>query len=77
MWGEISESIQSPTIGIGAGNKCDGQILVTEDLLGIFDEFEPKFVRRYAQIAQEMEKAVGNYIKDVESRDFPSKDESY
>ena len=75
--GEISENIQAPTIGIGAGNKCDGQILVTEDLLGIFDEFEPKFVRRYAHMAPEMEKAIRNYIEDVESRDFPSKDESY
>ena len=75
--GEISKSIEAPTIGIGAGNKCDGQILVTEDLLGIFDEFEPKFVRRYANLAIEMEKAIRNYVQDVEKRDFPNANESY
>ena len=75
--GEISKSIEAPTIGIGAGNKCDGKILVTEDLLLLFDEFEPKFVRRYANLAIEMEKAIRKYVQDVEKRDFPNADESY
>jgi 3-methyl-2-oxobutanoate hydroxymethyltransferase len=75
--GEITSSVRIPTIGIGAGPLCDGQILVSHDMLGIFDKFQPKFVRRYAQIAKEMRKAFKKYIDDVRSGNFPNDDESF
>jgi 3-methyl-2-oxobutanoate hydroxymethyltransferase len=75
--GEISRKLAVPTIGIGAGPYCDGQVLVSHDMLGIFDKFRPKFVRRYAEIGQNMRTAFKKYIKDVKSERFPSKDESY
>jgi 3-methyl-2-oxobutanoate hydroxymethyltransferase len=74
---EISESISIPTIGIGAGPFCDGQILVSHDLLGIYDKFQPRFVRRYANLAKDMRKAFRNYLKDVRSGNFPSEDEYF
>jgi 3-methyl-2-oxobutanoate hydroxymethyltransferase len=74
---EISESISIPTIGIGAGPFCDGQILVSHDLLGIYDKFQPRFVRRYANLANDMRKAFRNYLKDVRSGNFPSEDEYF
>ncbi len=74
---QITEQIDIPTIGIGAGPDCDGQVLVTHDLLGLFEEFQPKFVRRYAQLAGEMRGAFGNYIKDVKEGTFPGPEESY
>lgn len=66
-----------PTIGIGAGNSCDGQILVVHDMLGINKEFSPRFLRRYADLHTVMTEAFQNYIKDVRSGDFPSEKESY
>ena len=77
LGGKISESITIPTIGIGAGPKCDGQVLVTYDMLGMFEEFKPKFVRHYAQIGQAMREAVQHYIEDIRSGKFPSEKESY
>jgi len=74
---KITESLDIPTIGIGAGPYCDGQILVTHDMLGIFEEFKPKFVRRYAELAQTMRDAFRRYVADVKSVRFPSEDESY
>ncbi|MBN2104594.1 3-methyl-2-oxobutanoate hydroxymethyltransferase [bacterium] len=74
---EISGSIAIPTIGIGAGPDCDGQILVTHDLLGLFEEFKPKFVRKYAELAKTMRDAFSNYVKDVKSGTFPSSRESF
>lgn len=74
---KITAAIEAPTIGIGAGKHCDGQILVSEDLLGIFDDFQPKFVRRYAHLAKDMKEAVKAYIEDVSSRNFPSEKESF
>lgn len=74
---EISENIKIPTIGIGAGKHCDGQVLVSHDMLGIYDNFNPKFVRRYAELANEMRKAFSAYIKDVKENKFPDKNESY
>jgi len=74
---EITQSVNIPTIGIGAGVHCDGQVLVINDLLGLFDEFKPKFVRRYAHLSDEIRKACGEYLKDVKSGNFPSKGESY
>jgi 3-methyl-2-oxobutanoate hydroxymethyltransferase len=70
----ISKKLSIPTIGIGAGNGCDGQVLVTHDLLGLFDRFTPKFVRKYADFHSEMHKAFTNYIEDVETKRFPSQE---
>jgi 3-methyl-2-oxobutanoate hydroxymethyltransferase len=74
---EITESVKIPTIGIGAGVHCDGQVLVTSDMIGLFEEFRPKFVRTYANVAGEIRKAVNTYIDDVRAGRFPDKDESY
>jgi 3-methyl-2-oxobutanoate hydroxymethyltransferase len=67
----VSERLDIPTIGIGAGVGCDGQILVTHDLLGLFDRFTPKFVKRYADLHGEMGRAMRAYREDVEQRAFP------
>jgi len=75
--GEVSRSLTIPTIGIGAGPECDGQVLVINDMLGLNTEFHPRFVRRYADLASVIEKAVGDYVEDVRANSFPSKDESY
>ena len=74
---EISQKLKIPTIGIGAGPHCDGQVVVTHDMLGILDKFQPKFVRRYAEIGHIMRGAFNKYIEDVKKRHFPSNDESY
>ena len=75
--GEISKSLSIPTIGIGAGNECDGQVLVTHDALGLSTDFNPRFVRHYANLSDLTAKAVKNYVDDVRSRSFPSPEESY
>ena len=74
---EITNSVNIPTIGIGAGNKCDGQVLVSHDMLGLFEKFRPKFVRRYAEMGKTMISSFAHYIDDVKSRNFPNDDESY
>jgi 3-methyl-2-oxobutanoate hydroxymethyltransferase len=74
---EISQAIEIPTIGIGAGVGCDGQILVTNDLLGLFPDFRPKFVRRYAELSLAMKDAFTRFRDDVRARKFPGPDESY
>ena len=74
---EITVKIAIPTIGIGAGIGCDGQILVTNDLLGLFPDFRPKFVRRYADLASTMKEAFTKYRDDVRAKRFPGPDESY
>ncbi|UCE19935.1 MAG: 3-methyl-2-oxobutanoate hydroxymethyltransferase [Gemmatimonadota bacterium] len=74
---EITQAVSVPTIGIGAGVHCDGQVLVTQDMLGIFDLFQPKFVRRYADLAESMKAAFQEYIKDVKGGAYPSEEESY
>lgn len=74
---QITAAVPVPTIGIGAGPDCDGQILVTHDLLGLFTRFRPRFVRRYRELAQEIGAAIGDYCRDVRSGSFPSADESY
>ena len=73
----VSESLDIPTIGIGAGADCDGQVLVLHDMLGITKDFSPRFLRRYADVGESVDRAVRNYIEDVRKRDFPSEDESY
>lgn len=75
--GEISESLKIPTIGIGAGSGCDGQILVSYDMLGLNEKFNPKFLRKYADLATEIKGAVRNYTNDVKSGRYPTEDESY
>jgi 3-methyl-2-oxobutanoate hydroxymethyltransferase len=74
---EISSAARVPVIGIGAGPGCDGQILVSHDLLGIYTRFHPRFVRRYAELGREMQSAFERYAKDVRAGEFPSADESY
>jgi 3-methyl-2-oxobutanoate hydroxymethyltransferase len=73
---EITEAIDVPTIGIGASAGCDGQILVTDDMLGLFD-WTPKFVRRYGDLRREISAAVGRYAEDVRARRFPGPAEIY
>jgi 3-methyl-2-oxobutanoate hydroxymethyltransferase len=73
---EITDAIHVPTIGIGASAGCDGQILVTDDMLGLFD-WTPKFVRRYADLRGEISKAVAGYAEDVRQRRFPGPAEIY
>lgn len=68
----ISKKISIPTIGIGAGLGCDGQVLVTHDLLGLFDRFTPKFVKKYANLHEVMNKAFTDYIDDIETKKFPA-----
>ena len=74
---EITSSVSIPTIGIGAGPHCDGQILVTHDMLGLFESFKPKFVRRYTELAQIIRNATEQYINDIKKGKYPSKEESY
>ncbi len=73
----VSERLEIPTIGIGAGNVCDGQILVVDDLLGKFTDFLPRFVRRYANLADICEEAVRHYGEDVKTQAFPNESESF
>jgi 3-methyl-2-oxobutanoate hydroxymethyltransferase len=74
---KVSESIQIPTIGIGAGPDADGQVLVMQDMLGITKEFKPRFLRRYADLDAEVTKAVKHYVSDVKAKDFPNEEEKY
>ncbi|TLY28574.1 MAG: 3-methyl-2-oxobutanoate hydroxymethyltransferase [Ignavibacteria bacterium] len=74
---EVTESIPVPTIGIGAGPHCDGQVLVVYDMLGLTEEFKPRFVRRYTELAEIMRTAFRGYIDDVKSQRFPTGKESY
>lgn len=74
---EVSKSLSIPTIGIGAGGNCDGQVLVMHDMLGINTEFKPRFLRQYLNIHEQATKAVQQYIIDVKSKDFPNDSEQY
>ncbi|HET8864166.1 MAG TPA: 3-methyl-2-oxobutanoate hydroxymethyltransferase [Gracilimonas sp.] len=74
---KVTAELSIPTIGIGAGPSCDGQVLVLHDMLGLNKEFNPRFLRRYADLNSVMTEAVQNYIKDVKNKDFPNKDEQY
>jgi 3-methyl-2-oxobutanoate hydroxymethyltransferase len=73
----VSRELSIPTIGIGAGPACDGQVLVSHDLLGLYLGRTPKFVRRYAELAEVMRDAYARYVADVKARRFPSEQESY
>ncbi len=74
---EVSESVSIPTIGIGAGPHCDGQVLVMHDMLGINTEFKPRFLRQYLNLHEQITHAVQAYITDVKAKDFPKESESY
>ncbi len=74
---EVSESLTIPTIGIGAGKYCDGQILVMHDMLGINNEFKPRFLRQYLTLQEQITTAVQQYVKDVKLKEFPNDEESY
>src|SRR5687768_1867863 len=74
---EVSEAVAIPTIGIGAGKYCDGQVLVMHDMLGINTEFKPRFLRQYLDIHTQATKAVQQYISDVKKKEFPNEQEQY
>jgi 3-methyl-2-oxobutanoate hydroxymethyltransferase len=74
---KVAETVTIPVIGIGAGGQVDGQVLVIHDMLGITQEFKPRFLRQYANLQSIMTKAVQDYIKDVKDREFPNESESY
>lgn len=74
---EVAESVSIPIIGIGAGPHVDGQVLVIHDMLGITQDFKPRFIRRYAELNEVMNKAVSDYVADVKSSSFPDEKESY
>ncbi|RYY20784.1 MAG: 3-methyl-2-oxobutanoate hydroxymethyltransferase [Chitinophagaceae bacterium] len=73
----VSESLTIPTIGIGAGKYCDGQVLVMHDMLGINTEFKPRFLRKYLNLHEQITTAVQHYISDVKTKDFPNESEQY
>lgn len=74
---EVSELLTIPTIGIGAGKHCDGQVLVVNDLLGMTKDFKPKFLRQYLQLFEQIKGAATQYVEDVKSRDYPNENEQY
>lgn len=74
---EVAKSVRIPIIGIGAGNGVDGQVLVMHDMLGMSNEFHPKFLRKYANLQEVINEAVTHYIADIKSVDFPNENESY
>ena len=74
---KVSEAISIPTIGIGAGAGCDGQVLVLHDMLGITMDFSPRFLRRYLNLSEQIESAINDYVDDVRSGDFPNDEEQY
>jgi len=74
---EVSENLNIPTIGIGAGRHCDGQVLVIHDMLGINKEFKPRFLRQYANLNEVMNEAIKNYVSDIKTKSFPDEKEQY
>jgi len=74
---QVAKEVSIPVIGIGAGGGVDGQVLVFHDMVGLTKEFSPRFLRRYLNLNEEITSAVGNYVKDVKSRDFPNQNEQY
>jgi 3-methyl-2-oxobutanoate hydroxymethyltransferase len=74
---EVTESLHIPTIGIGAGMHCDGQVLVMHDMLGINTEFKPRFLRQYLNLSEQITTAVQQYISDVKGKSFPNENEQY
>ena len=75
--GRLTQALAIPTIGIGAGGDCDGQVLVVDDMLGTFTEFHPRFVKRYAELGQAADAAIAAYAADVRARRFPAPEHGY
>ena len=73
----ITKNVKIPTIGIGSGINCDGQVLVVHDMLGMFEKIKPKFAKRYLNLSEEIRKAVSSYVKDVKKEQFPEKEHSF
>jgi 3-methyl-2-oxobutanoate hydroxymethyltransferase len=73
----LSEKLEIPTIGIGAGKNCDGQVLVTQDMLGIYSDFKPKFVKRYAELGSTISNACQQYISEIQLQQFPQEEHSF
>ena len=73
----ISETISIPTIGIGAGNGCDGQVLVYQDMLAIFSDFKPKFVKHFADVGAVMREGIAGYIEEVKAGTFPAEEHTF
>ena len=73
----ISEAVNVPIIGIGAGNDCDGQVLVSNDMLGMYSDFSPKFVKQYAHLSTGIKEAVETYIKEINDKTFPAKEHTF
>ena len=74
---KVSNDLEIPIIGIGAGNEVDGQVLVLHDMLGMTHEFNPRFLRRYLNLYEDINQAVENYVDDVKNQDFPNENEKY
>ncbi|MEE9442843.1 MAG: 3-methyl-2-oxobutanoate hydroxymethyltransferase [candidate division Zixibacteria bacterium] len=74
---EITKQVKMATIGIGAGPYCDGQVLVINDIIGLYEEFKPRFVRRYANVAEEIAKSARQFVDDVKSGNYPNEEESF
>jgi 3-methyl-2-oxobutanoate hydroxymethyltransferase len=74
---KVAKEVQVPIIGIGAGNSVDGQVLVLHDMLGINNDFSPRFLRRYMNLFEDIKNAIGRYVSDVKSKDFPNEKEQY
>jgi 3-methyl-2-oxobutanoate hydroxymethyltransferase len=75
--GKITAALSIPTIGIGAGKDCDGQVLVVDDMLGLFTDFRPKFVKRYAELGKLADEAIAAYAAEVRARSFPAEEHSF
>ena len=73
----ISQKLRIPTIGIGAGQECDGQVLVIHDLIGLYDSFTPKFVKQYATLHNDMQKAIGEFQREVQDKKFPTQEHTF
>ena len=73
----ITKSVKVPTIGIGSGIDCDGQVLVVHDMLGMFEKIKPKFAKRYLNLSEEIRNAVNSYVKDVKEKRFPEKEHTF
>lgn len=75
--GRITDTLRIPTVGIGAGARCDGQVLVIDDMLGLFTEFRPKFVKRYAELGRQADEAIAAYAAEVRARAFPAAEHAF
>ena len=73
----ITESVKVPTIGIGSGINCDGQVLVVHDMLGMFEKIKPKFAKRYLNLSEDIRNAINSYVKDVKEEKFPEEEHTF